>query len=76
LDAEADTGDAGFAEEGGFFGAEGGGVCLEGPFLDVGEVDTFGEFAEEKIQLFDAEGGGGSAAEVEGFWGEGVLGGG
>lgn len=73
LNAEADACDADFAQKVCFIGAQGGGVCLEGPLLEVGEVDPFGEFLEEVAKLFDAEGSGSSATEVEGFWGDGVV---
>ena len=55
LDAKANAGDAGLAEEGCFVWAEGGGVCFEGPLLDLGEIDSFGEFLEEDVELFDSE---------------------
>ncbi len=73
LDAEADSGDAGLVEESGFFWGDGGGVGFESPFGELGEIEAGAEAGEEVIELGGGEGGGGTAAEVDGFWEEREL---
>ena len=74
LDSETDASHSALPEELGFFGSQGCGVGFKGPFLELGKVDALCDFGEEELQLLDAERGGRSTAEVEGFWPEGVGG--
>lgn len=76
LDPEADAIDAELTEQLGFLDPQRGGVGLEGPFFELGEIHHGCDIRQEKVELFDTQGGWGSAAEIEGFWLEGVSGGG
>lgn len=70
LHAEADAGDAEGTQQGGFGGADRFWVGLETEFLEVGKIKLVAQTGEEGGQVLAAEGGGGAAAEIDGFGAE------
>ena len=74
LCADADAIDAGGGEGVGVFAGDGGGVCLDGPFDQIGEIKSLAQAADETTHLSHGEKRGRTAAEKDGAWPEGLGG--
>ena len=74
LSAHTDAIDAGGGERIGIFAGDGRGVCLDGPFNQIGEIKSLAQTLDEPAHLRRGKQRGRASAEKDGAWPERLRG--